>query len=93
MDKNHKIRNAVGAKVREIRTKQGIEQKELAIACNLLGFDISRSGIGQIEMQYRQVTDIELIILSRALKKPIQDFIPKNKDLPEWQPRKVWKDE
>ena len=69
-----------------------MNQQDLATVCNLLGFDISRSGIGQIEIQYRQVTDLELILLARALKVSVPDLLPKRKDLPEWQPRRTVKD-
>jgi transcriptional regulator with XRE-family HTH domain len=84
---NNKFKNAVGANVRKFRMEKGLQQQDLAIACNLLGFDISRSGIGQIEMHHRQVIDIELILLARALEVSVLDLIPDIENMPQWKPR------
>ena len=43
-------------------------QEELAAALQLLDWDISRGGVAKIESGFRQVTDIELKKLTRALK-------------------------
>jgi len=64
--KNRK--NIVGPNVRRLRTNQDISQEKLAAKCQLIGWDISREGIAKIESQVRDVSDIELLKLAKALR-------------------------
>jgi transcriptional regulator with XRE-family HTH domain len=66
----------VGLNVKMIRKNRGITQSELVAKCNLLGFDIGRESISQIERQVRGVSDIEMILLARALRVEIQALVP-----------------
>jgi transcriptional regulator with XRE-family HTH domain len=59
--------NIIGKKIREIRMAQGLTQEELAAACCLLGFDLSRSTLAKVESQNRQVTDHEIRDFAKAL--------------------------
>ncbi|HIF9305530.1 helix-turn-helix transcriptional regulator [Photobacterium damselae subsp. damselae] len=59
--------NIIGSQVRALRKSQKLTQEELATKCNLLGFDVSRSTLAKIEAEIRQVTDIELFIIAKAL--------------------------
>ena len=66
--------NIVGKKIREIRMNQGLTQEELATACCLIGFDITRSTIAKVESQNRQITDIEIRLFAKILKVNEGDF-------------------
>ncbi|WEM40997.1 helix-turn-helix transcriptional regulator [Photobacterium sp. DA100] len=59
--------NIVGRKVREIRMQKGLTQEQLAAKCGVIGFDISRGTLAKIESATRQVLDIEVQQLAKAL--------------------------
>lgn len=64
------MKNIVGRRVQEgrKRIKPPLSQKELAARLEIDGWDISRSTLSKIEAGIRQVTDIELMALAKALK-------------------------
>ena len=66
--------NIIGKKIREIRMQQGLTQRQLAAACCLLGFDLSRSTLAKVESRNRQVTDYEIRYFAKALKVSEGDF-------------------
>ena len=66
--------NIIGKKIREIRKAQGLTQAQLAAACCLLGFDLSRSTLAKVESQNRQITDYEIRYFAKALKVSEGDF-------------------
>ncbi|MGJ8634602.1 MAG: helix-turn-helix domain-containing protein [Luteolibacter sp.] len=76
-------RNTVGPNVRAIRQDLGITQSNLAAKCNLVGFDVGRESISQIERQVRGVSDIEMILIARALKVSLDELVPEK--IVEWQ--------
>lgn len=59
--------NIIGPNIRKIREASGLTQEELAARCNLLEWDISRGTIAKIESQVRRITDIEVLLFSKAL--------------------------
>ena len=61
--------NKVGERVKQARRNRipKMTQSELAIKLELYGWPIGRSGIAKIEMGLRQVNDLELIKLAKAL--------------------------
>ncbi len=61
----------------------GFTQSELAAKCNLLGFDVGRESISQIERQVRGVSDIEMILLARALRVELEALVPET--IVEWK--------
>jgi transcriptional regulator with XRE-family HTH domain len=65
--------NVVGRRVREARGRfcPPMTQRALAEKLQLAGWDIDRSGIGKIESGIRQVTDVEVVRLARALDVPV----------------------
>lgn len=69
-------KNVVGSKIRSIRSQQGLTQEALAARCTVRGLDLSRATLSKIEAQLRCVTDKELIVLSKALGKRIEDLFP-----------------
>ena len=62
--------NLVGKRVQEARLKFNppLSQEELAARLELNGWKISRGTLAKIESGVRQVTDIELMALSKTLK-------------------------
>ena len=61
-------RNSVGAMAARIRRQHGITQEDMAGRAAVIGWDISRDVIKRIERGEREVTDIELRLLARALR-------------------------
>lgn len=77
------LRNAVGPQVQKHRFRLKLTQLALATRCNLLGFDIGRETVSQIERGARGVSDLEMILLARALKVELKDLVPPS--LPVWR--------
>jgi len=75
--------NVVGPQVRKARYRLGLTQEQFSARCQLVGFDISRATLAQIESQFRYVTDEELFILASLLKVSTDELYP-----PAWQNQK-----
>jgi transcriptional regulator with XRE-family HTH domain len=75
-------RNMVGPQVRKLRRAAGLGQDDLAGRCSRLGFHISRSTVSHIETGVRGVSDLEMVMLARALRTPIDSLVPAR--LPRW---------
>jgi len=69
-------RNIVGQQVMRIRSNKGMSQNDLAVACQLSGWDVSRGVIARIEGGVRWIADFELIELAKALKVSIPELYP-----------------
>jgi transcriptional regulator with XRE-family HTH domain len=69
--------NIVGNQIRQIRSKQGLSQPQLAAKCQRIGWDIGRDIIARIEAEVRLVTDSELLFLARALNVEVVSLFPK----------------
>ena len=67
--------NLCGAKIAQIRKGQKLSQRKLAAKMQLLGFDVDHYFIRRVENGERFVTDIDLVIFSRALDVPISDLL------------------
>lgn len=63
------MRNIVGKRVKEARSlsEKKITQADLAARLQLAGWEIDRVGVAKIETGLRQVTDIEVKRLAKAL--------------------------
>ncbi len=66
--------NIVGTQIRAIRKEKNLTQEQLAAKCNLEGFDISRGTLAKIEAGVRQVIDIEIVLISKALNIGIDEL-------------------
>jgi transcriptional regulator with XRE-family HTH domain len=64
------MKNIVGKRVQEARQKfkPPLSQEELTVRLELDGWKISRGTLSKIEAGIRQVTDFEVMALSRTLK-------------------------
>jgi len=54
--------------VRRLRSAAAISQDGLAARCARLGFDIGRGTISHIETGLRGVSDLEMVLLAKALR-------------------------
>lgn len=63
-------RNSIGSTVERLRTAQNLTRDELAARAQVAGWDISSYIIKHIETGEREVTDIELRQLAKALRVP-----------------------
>jgi transcriptional regulator with XRE-family HTH domain len=76
-------RNIVGPQVRRFRENAGLTQEDLAARCSVQGFTISSSTVSHIENGIRGISDLEMVLLSEALRVDIRALIPKK--LPTWK--------
>jgi transcriptional regulator with XRE-family HTH domain len=67
MPRKHFPANIVCPQIRKSRYQLSLSQEQLAARCQLLGLDISRSTLGQIEVRVRFVSDEELLIFASIL--------------------------
>ena len=58
--------NLCGKRIALIRKEQKLSQRKLATKMQLLGFDVDHYFIRRVENGERFVTDIDLVIFSRA---------------------------
>jgi hypothetical protein len=70
--------NVVGPQVSKHRYAQELTQDMLVARCAAAGWDVSRQILAKIETQIRCVTDLEVVMLARALKVTIYDLYPAN---------------
>jgi len=75
-------RNVVGPQVRRLRSAKSLTQEDLAARCTLAGFDIGRASVSHIETGLRGVSDLEMVLLAKALRVPMTALVPA--ELPEW---------
>lgn len=66
--------NITGIRIRQMREKAGLQAKELAAKLQREGWDIDPVVLSNIENQSRSVTDIELAMILRVLKRKWADF-------------------
>ena len=60
--------NITGKRLAELRKSKKLSQRKLAAKMQLLGFDVDHYFIRRVENGERFVTDIDLVIFSRALE-------------------------
>lgn len=63
------MRNVLGSRIREERlaADPSVSQEELAARLQASGVDIDQSALSRIENGERQITDIEIIAICKAL--------------------------
>ena len=67
--------NLSGKKIARIRKSKKLSQRKLAAKMQLLGFDVDHYFIRRVENGERFVTDIDLVIFSKALDIPISEIL------------------
>ncbi len=63
------MKNVVGPRIRALRRRKNltVTQEELVARLQTMGVDIDQSALSRIENGERQITDIELLAVARAL--------------------------
>jgi hypothetical protein len=79
-------KNIIGPAVAKRRIAKGWSQATLAVKCQLMGWDVSRSVIAGIEGRHRVVEDWELFVLSDVLDVSTNDLRPENAKWPDDYP-------
>ena len=67
--------NLTGSKIAQIRKEKKLSQRQLAAKMQLLGYDVDHYFIRRVENGERFVTDIDLVIFSRALDVPVTELL------------------
>lgn len=75
--------NVIGPLIYKHRTRRDLTQQGLAARCNLVGLDIGRETVSQIERGVRGVSDLEMILLAKALRIGVAELVPET--LPKWR--------
>ncbi len=68
------LNNICGKRLAEIRRSQKLSQRKLATKMQLLGFDVDHYFIRRVENGERFLTDIDIVIFSRALNITVSDI-------------------
>jgi len=67
--------NICGKNIKIYRCKMEISQRKLADRLQLIGLDVDKNAIQRIESGQRFVTDIELLAISKVLKKTLDELL------------------
>lgn len=67
--------NLTGKEIARIRKSKKLSQRKLAEKMQLLGFDVDHYFIRRVENGERFVTDIDLVIFSRALEVTLSELL------------------
>ena len=67
--------NLCGTRIARFRIEMKISQRELADRLQLVGLDMEKNAVQRIEAGKRFVTDIELVGLSKVLKKTFEELL------------------
>lgn len=67
--------NICGIKVKELRKRLRISQRELSDRLIVNGLDIDKNAVQRIESGQRFVTDIEIIYLAKVLDITVEELI------------------
>lgn len=70
------MKNVVGGRVRLLRWKQGLRQRDLAARLQIAGWNADRVAVSKIESCLRCVVDYELLQLAKALRVNVADLFP-----------------
>lgn len=68
-------KNLISARLKQLREKAGLSQRDLAHRLQLVGMDMDKNVITRIETNKRYVTDMELRALSRIFEVTYQYLI------------------
>jgi transcriptional regulator with XRE-family HTH domain len=69
-----KTKNVVGPQIRRLRNAANLTQEQFSARCGVLGWRLSRSTLAKIEAQVRCVSDAELFVLAKALRKEVDQL-------------------
>ena len=67
--------NICGNKIASIRKEMKLSQRALADKLQIEGLDIDKNAVQRIETGKRFVTDIEIVIISKALNITVEELL------------------
>jgi len=76
-------RNTIGSQVQKLRNLKELTQDDLIARCDLLGFELAQNTLAKIETGTRGVSDLEMILFSKALRVDLNELVPAK--LPAWK--------
>lgn len=76
-------RNVIGSQIRTLRAQKGLSQADMVARCGVQGLELGQPAISQIENGTRGVSDLEMILLARALRVELAELVPDK--LPKWE--------
>lgn len=59
--------NLLGERIAALRNARGLSQKDFVARLQVLGCDITQTGVSKLEYRRRQITDYELRAIAAAL--------------------------
>lgn len=59
--------NLLGERIAALRNARGLSQKDFVARLQVLGCDITQTGVSKLECRRRQITDYELHAIAAAL--------------------------
>lgn len=68
-------KNLIGERLKVLRNKEGLSQRDLAHRLQLMGIDMDKNVITRIETNKRYVTDLELRALAQLFEVSYQYLI------------------
>ena len=80
MEKTRKTRtedgklNLLGERIAQLRKKSGLSQNSLARELQLLGVNLNKNAVSNIELGKRSISDIELFVIIAALHVSADDI-------------------
>lgn len=66
--------NICGRAVAKYRKEMKLSQRAFADKLQLIGLDVDKNAIQRMESGQRFITDIELVYIAEALKRPIEEL-------------------
>ena len=66
--------NMVGQNIEKLRLQKKIKQKDFISQMQTLGCDINPTSYSKLEGQLRNATDIEVFVIAKLLKIPIEEL-------------------
>jgi transcriptional regulator with XRE-family HTH domain len=68
--------NLVGPQLQKLRKDRRWTQHDLSTKLRSMGWKVSRTGVAQMEVTQKRITDCDLIFLAKALNVNIVEFFP-----------------
>ncbi|HHG3529917.1 TPA: helix-turn-helix domain-containing protein [Vibrio parahaemolyticus] len=72
--------NVTGKTIRSIRKAKKLTQEQMVARLQSAGFDMTRSTYSKVELEIRQVRDVELIAFAKALGVEVGELFTKIKE-------------
>ena len=72
------LKNIAGREIQRLRIARHWSQNDLAAACQVTGWDISRGTLAKIEAGVRCVSDMEVVMLAKVIGTAPSDLLKRD---------------